>query len=79
MMNFGGISSEKEAANFLLLDKIGEPYITRYVNHFSSYPNARRAPYLIVPDIHAHNSPTERQSVNDNDRAGQFLRGKLSF
>ena len=66
MMNFGGISSEKEAANFLLLDKIGEPYITRYVNHVSGYPNARRAPYSIVPDIHAHNFPTGRQSVNDS-------------
>ena len=58
MMKLGGIS--EEAANFLL-DKIGEPYITRYVNHVSSYPNTRRAPYLIVPDIYAHNSP---QNVN---------------
>ena len=57
MMKLGGISSEKEAANFLL-DKIGEPYITRYVNHISDYPNARRAPWSIVPDIHAHNFPT---------------------
>ena len=65
MMKLGGIYSVKEAANFLL-DKIGEPYITRYVNHISSFPNARRAPWSIVPDIHAHNFPAGKQTINDS-------------
>jgi hypothetical protein len=32
MMKLAGISAEKEAVNFLL-DKVGNPYITRYINH----------------------------------------------
>ncbi len=37
MMKLGGISSEKEAVNFLA-SKIGEPYITRYVCHLAPMP-----------------------------------------
>lgn len=46
MMKLGGISSEKEAVNFLI-DKVGEPYITSYVNHVSAVPDARNAPFAI--------------------------------
>jgi hypothetical protein len=63
MMKLGGIYSEKEAVNFLL-DKIGEPYITAYVNHVSSHPNARKAQHAIVPDLHARNFPVGRQRIN---------------
>ena len=65
MMKLGGISSEKEAVNFLL-DKVGEPYITAYVNHLSDCPNARNALHNIIPDILAHNFPTGRQRINDS-------------
>ena len=65
MMRLGGIYSEKEAANFLL-DKIGEPYITRYVNHVASHPNIRKSPLAIVPDLHATNFPAGHQRVNDS-------------
>ena len=68
MMKLAGISSEKEAVNFLL-DKVGQPYITNYVNHVSAHPNARNAPHAIVPDLHAHNFPTGRQRVNDSGAA----------
>ena len=65
MMKLGGISSEKEAVNFLL-DKVGEPYITAYVNHLSDGPNARNALHNIIPDILARNFPTGRQRINDS-------------
>ncbi len=65
MMKLGGIFSEKEAANFLL-DKVGEPHITSYINHVSSHPNAKKAPHSIVPDIHATNFPVGRQTINDS-------------
>ena len=56
--------SQKEAVNFLLR-KVGEPYITAYVNHVSGQANARKAPHAIVPDIHVHNFSTGQQQVND--------------
>jgi len=65
MMKLGGIFSEKEAANFLL-DKVGEPHITSYINHVSSHPNTKKAPHSIVPDIHATNFPVGRQTINDS-------------
>jgi len=42
MMKLGRISAVKEAANFLI-NKVGEPYITRYITHISSSPNYKRA------------------------------------
>ncbi len=39
MMKLGGKHSTAEAVNFLV-DKIGHPCITSYVNHASSHPNA---------------------------------------
>ena len=42
MMKLGGVFSEKEAVNFTL-DKVGDPYITAYVNNVSSYQNARKS------------------------------------
>ena len=65
MRKVAGIASEKEAVNFLL-DKVGEPYILRYVSHVSAAPNARKAPHAIVPDIHALNFSTGKQRVNDS-------------
>lgn len=65
MMKLGGIFSEKEAVNFIL-DKVSDPFITRYVNHVSSAPNSRRAQHAIVPDLHARNFPAGRQRVNDS-------------
>ena len=65
MMKVGGIFAEKEAVNFLL-DKVGEPYITNYVDHVANHPSARNAPFAIVPDLHARNYPTGRQRVNDS-------------
>ena len=56
---------EKEAVNFVL-DKVSDPFITRYVNHVSSSPNSRNAQHAIFPDLHAHNFPTDRQRVNDS-------------
>ena len=78
MIKLGGIHSEKEAVNFLL-DKVGDPYITSYVNHvsISSHPNARKAPHYIVPDIHARNFSVGRQTLNDSgstSSAEAFLR-----
>ena len=65
MMKLGGIQSDKEAVNFLL-DKVGDPYITAFVNHVSSHPNARKAPHSIVPDIHTRNFPVGCQTINDS-------------
>ena len=65
MMKLGGIFSEKEAVNFIL-DKVGEPYISRYVTHVSSALNAKTAQHSIVPDLHARNFPAGRQRVNDS-------------
>ena len=65
MMKLGGIQSEKEAMNFLL-DQVGDPHITSYVNHLSSHPNSRNAPHSIVPDIHARNSPAGKQTINES-------------
>ena len=65
MMKLGGIQSEKEAVNFLL-DKVGDPHITSYINHVSSHPNSRKAPHSIVPDIHARNFPAGKQTINDS-------------
>jgi hypothetical protein len=65
MMKLGGIHSAAEAVNFLV-NKIGHPYITSYVNHVSSHPNAQKAPHVIVPDLHAFNFPTGGQQVNDS-------------
>ncbi len=65
MMKLGGKHYTAEVVNFLV-DKIGHPYITSYVNHVSSHPNAQKAPHAIVPDIHAFNFPPGGQRVNDS-------------
>ncbi len=69
-MKLGGIHSAAEAVNFLV-DKIGRPYITSYVDHVSSHPNTQNAPHVVVPDIHAFNFPTGGQQLNDS---GEFDR-----
>ena len=52
MMNVAGVQANVEAANFLN-DKIGEPYISNYINHVTAHPDHRNAPHAIIPDIHA--------------------------
>ncbi len=56
-MKLGGIHSVLELVNFLI-DKVGKPYITSYVNHVSNHPNAWEASYAydIMPDIEAFNT-----------------------
>ena len=75
IMKVGGILSEKESANFLL-GKVGNPYITLYVNHVARKNNGnRRAKHAIVPDIHAINFPAGKQSINDrgSSRAAEAI------
>jgi len=76
MMKVGGIFAEKEAVNFLL-NKVGEPYITGYINHVTSHPSARKAPFAIVPDLHARNYPTGRQRVNNRGATSSALQEPL--
>ena len=56
MMKLEGIFLEQEAVNYIF-NKIGDPYISQYVNHVSSVANSRKAQRAIVPDLHAHNFP----------------------
>ena len=56
---------EREAVNFIV-DKVGEPYITRYINHVSSTPQFHTARHAIILDLHARNFPTGRQQINDS-------------
>jgi hypothetical protein len=49
-----------------LINKIGHPFITSYVNHVSSHPNAQKTPHAIVPDINAFNFPKGGQQVDDS-------------
>lgn len=62
------IHSEKEAVNFLLLGKVGEPYINNYVDHLSSQAGRRNSPFdfAIVPELHAFGYPAGKQTVNDS-------------
>jgi hypothetical protein len=65
-MKLRGISSEKEAANFLL-GKVGEPHIMSHVNHMARQNiNNRRAKYAITQDIHALKFPADTQRINDS-------------
>jgi len=65
MMKLGGISAVKEAANFLI-DKVGEPYITRYTNHIAFSPNYKTAQHAIIPDFHVFNFPAGCQTINNS-------------
>ena len=65
MMKVAGVQEHTEAANFLN-DKIGEPYISNYINHVTAHHNYMNAPHAIIPDIHAFNFPSKRQRINDN-------------
>jgi len=49
---FGRHICEEGAVNFLL-NKVGNPYIIRYVNHVTSSLSARKAPFTIILDLHA--------------------------
>jgi hypothetical protein len=65
IMGVAGIVSQDEAVNFLT-DKVGGPYINRYINHVSQSDIPSKAPGAIVPDIHAWNYPTGSQRINDS-------------
>eukprot|EP00956_Cyclotella_meneghiniana_P036301 scaffold123770_cov71-Cyclotella_meneghiniana.AAC.13 len=65
-MKLCGLLAVTEAANFLLIGKMEEPYIGDYINHVSQYPNPKTAKHDIVPDIHAIDYPTDRPVVNDS-------------
>ena len=65
IMKVAGVHSEKEAANFLL-EKVGEPHITSYINHIARTDGNRRAMHAIIPDLHATNFPVGKQRVNDS-------------
>jgi hypothetical protein len=65
IMKLAGIQSHTEAANFLN-GKIGEPYISNYINHITEHPNQRSALHAIIPDIHAYDYPSERQRISDS-------------
>ncbi|EJK49766.1 hypothetical protein THAOC_31323, partial [Thalassiosira oceanica] len=65
MMKLGGISSKKEAVNFLI-GKVQDVHIARYVHHLSGRPSARKSPHAVVPGIHVYNYPADRQPVNDS-------------
>ena len=65
-MKLCGLLAVTEAANFLLIGKMEEPYIGDYINHVSQYPNPKTAKHAIVPDIHTIDYPTDRPVVNDS-------------
>jgi hypothetical protein len=65
IMKVAGIQSHTEAANFLN-GKIGEPYISNYINHISEHTNQRSARHAIIPHIHAYNYLSGRQRINDS-------------
>ncbi|EJK51883.1 hypothetical protein THAOC_28906, partial [Thalassiosira oceanica] len=75
MMELGGVYSTKEAVNFLL-GHVPDPFISRYIRHVSQCPNARNAPFGMIPDLHAQNYPTGRQRVNDS---GSHLSAEAIF
>ena len=52
--NNSGVSSKKEAANFLV-GRVGDPHMKNYVNHVTSHPSVPNMPHAIMPDIMAHN------------------------
>jgi len=65
MMKLGGIHAEKEAVNFIM-DKVGEPHISSYINHVAAHSSANKAQFAIIPDIHALNFPAGKQTINDS-------------
>ena len=78
MMKVGGIHSEKEAVNFLI-DKIGDPHITAYVNHVSSHPNAERHPTsFCLMYMHGTTLPVAKGSmtVGQHRQPRRYLKSK---
>ena len=65
MMKVAGVQANVEAAKFLN-DKIGELYISNYINHVTAHPDHRNTPHAIIPDIHAYDFPSGRQMINDS-------------
>jgi hypothetical protein len=73
MVKVAGVQAHVEAANFLN-DKIGEPYISNYINHVTAHPSYRNAPHAIIPNIHAFNFPFGRQRINDDSEASMAVK-----
>ena len=66
---------EKEAANFLV-NKVGDLYVSAYINHLVCYDRVQMAPHAIVPDFHTVNLPAGRQIV---DSSGLSLSAEAIF
>ena len=47
VMKLGGISAVKEAAKFLS-NKVGEPFISLYLDHLSRSDKLRNSPFAII-------------------------------
>ena len=67
-MKLGGIHAQRQATNFLL-DKVGEPFTTRYINVLAKSPNKKSAKFAVIPDLHAINFPRRKQRMNDGGAA----------
>ena len=65
MMKLGGIHTEKEAVNFIM-DEVGEPHISSYINHVTAHSSAKKATFAIIPDLHALNFPEGKQTINNS-------------
>ena len=65
LMRVAGIISQDEAVNFLS-NKVGSPWIDRYIDHVAQSEVPSKAANAVVPDIHAFNYPTGRQRMNDS-------------
>ena len=63
IMKVAGIQSHMKS---FLNGKIGEPYISNYINHITEHPNPKSALHAIIPDIHAYNYLLGRQRINDS-------------
>ena len=65
MMKLGGIHTEKEAVNFIM-DKVGEPRISSYINHIAAHSSAKKAKLAIIPDLHDLNFLVDKKTINDS-------------
>ena len=65
MMKLGGIHAQRQAVNFML-GKVGEPYMTRYIDALAKSAGKKNAKFAVIPDLHAVNYPRGMQRVNDS-------------
>jgi len=48
------------------MDKVGKPHISSYISHVAAHNSARKGKFAIIPDLHSHNFPAGKQTVNDS-------------